>query len=60
MVYLLLPIYHLSVVPSTINEMCDVQEHRVGIFACAGCSTPLFNSSTKYASGTGGLTSDYY
>ena len=28
-------------------------EKRVGIYACAGCSNPLFDSSTKYDSGTG-------
>jgi peptide-methionine (R)-S-oxide reductase len=29
------------------------QEHRQGIFACAGCDLPLFASNTKYNSGTG-------
>ena len=29
------------------------QEHRVGIFACAGCALPLFSSAAKYDSGTG-------
>jgi peptide-methionine (R)-S-oxide reductase len=28
-------------------------EKRVGTFACAGCDLPLFDSSTKYDSGTG-------
>ncbi|MBN9311406.1 MAG: peptide-methionine (R)-S-oxide reductase MsrB [Devosia sp.] len=28
-------------------------EHRAGIFACAGCDLPLFDSKTKYESGTG-------
>lgn len=28
-------------------------EKRKGIYACAGCDLPLFNSSTKYDSGTG-------
>jgi peptide-methionine (R)-S-oxide reductase len=28
-------------------------EHRKGVFACAGCQLPLFDSSTKYESGTG-------
>src|SRR5437868_4821962 len=28
-------------------------EHRRGIFLCAGCANPLFNSSTKFDSGTG-------
>ena len=29
------------------------QEKRTGTFRCAGCGTPLFDSSTKYESGTG-------
>jgi peptide-methionine (R)-S-oxide reductase len=28
-------------------------EHRKGVFACAGCDQPLFSSSTKFDSGTG-------
>jgi peptide-methionine (R)-S-oxide reductase len=28
-------------------------EKREGIFACAGCGTPLFEAGTKYESGTG-------
>ena len=28
-------------------------EHRGGTFACAGCTQPLFSSSTKFDSGTG-------
>ncbi|MCB2111342.1 MAG: peptide-methionine (R)-S-oxide reductase MsrB [Defluviimonas sp.] len=28
-------------------------EHRDGIFACAGCDLPLYSSKTKYDSGTG-------
>jgi len=28
-------------------------EHRLGIFLCAGCELPLFASSTKFDSGTG-------
>jgi peptide-methionine (R)-S-oxide reductase len=28
-------------------------EHRAGIFACAGCALPLFSSKTKFNSGTG-------
>lgn len=28
-------------------------EHREGTFYCAGCGEPLFNSSTKYDSGSG-------
>lgn len=30
-----------------------LNEHRVGTFACAGCDLPLFDSKTKYDSGTG-------
>ena len=30
-----------------------LNEHRKGIFACAGCNLPLFNSATKFESGTG-------
>ena len=30
-----------------------LKEHRKGIFACAGCNLPLFNSAAKYDSGTG-------
>ncbi|EHN65808.1 peptide-methionine (R)-S-oxide reductase MsrB [Comamonas testosteroni] len=29
------------------------KEHRPGIFSCAGCSLPLFASTTKFDSGTG-------
>lgn len=28
-------------------------EHRRGIFMCAGCGLPLYSSSTKFDSGTG-------
>ncbi|MGY4397365.1 peptide-methionine (R)-S-oxide reductase [Sphingomonas sp. UYAg733] len=28
-------------------------EHRAGIFACAGCALPLYSSKTKFDSGTG-------
>jgi|SRR5215211_8459460 len=28
-------------------------EHRKGTFVCAGCALPLFNSATKFDSGTG-------
>ena len=28
-------------------------EHRAGIFSCAGCGAPLFSSDTKFESGTG-------
>ena len=30
-----------------------VGEHRRGLFRCAGCSLPLFSSTTKFDSGTG-------
>ena len=30
-----------------------LNEHRKGTFVCAGCSTALFDSATKYDSGTG-------
>ena len=30
-----------------------LNEHRPGIFACAGCDLPLFDASTKFDSGTG-------
>ena len=30
-----------------------LDEHRKGIFACAGCALPLFSSGAKYDSGTG-------
>lgn len=33
---------------SSLND-----EHRKGVFACAGCALPLFSSETKFDSGTG-------
>jgi peptide-methionine (R)-S-oxide reductase len=30
-----------------------LKEHRTGIFACAGCDLPLFESDKKFDSGTG-------
>ncbi|MBR0553612.1 peptide-methionine (R)-S-oxide reductase MsrB [Stakelama marina] len=33
---------------SPLNE-----EHRTGVFKCAGCHQPLYSSKTKYDSGTG-------
>jgi peptide-methionine (R)-S-oxide reductase len=30
-----------------------LEEHRDGMFACAGCGQPLFTSDTKYESGSG-------
>ena len=29
------------------------KEHRIGRFLCAGCGAPLFESGTKYESGSG-------
>ena len=30
-----------------------LNEHRRGVFVCAGCALPLFSSTTKFESGTG-------
>src|SRR3954447_6643068 len=30
-----------------------LNEHRKGLFGCAGCALPLFSSATKFESGTG-------
>src|SRR5438874_2152774 len=30
-----------------------LNEHRKGVFVCAGCGLPLFSSATKFDSGTG-------
>ena len=30
-----------------------LNEHRKGLFVCAGCALPLFSSATKFDSGTG-------
>lgn len=30
-----------------------LNEHRNGVFVCAGCALPLFSSTTKFESGTG-------
>jgi peptide-methionine (R)-S-oxide reductase len=35
------------------NSSPLLNEHRKGIFACAGCDLPLHSSDTKYDSGTG-------
>jgi peptide-methionine (R)-S-oxide reductase len=29
------------------------EEHRAGVYLCAGCRLPLYDSSTKFDSGTG-------
>ena len=35
------------------NSSPLLDEHRKGIFACAGCDLPLYSSDAKYDSGTG-------
>ena len=30
-----------------------LEEHRKGVFACAGCDLPVYSSETKFESGTG-------
>src|ERR1700743_2512253 len=35
------------------NSSPLLQEHRKGVFACAGCDLPLFSSETQFESGTG-------
>lgn len=35
------------------NTSPYLREHRRGVFVCLGCDLPLFNSNTKYDSGTG-------
>ena len=35
------------------NSSPLLDEHRRGIYACAGCDLPLYSSDTKYDSGTG-------
>ena len=30
-----------------------LEEHRKGVFACAGCAQPVYSSETKFDSGTG-------
>jgi peptide-methionine (R)-S-oxide reductase len=37
--------------PSFSNAFWD--EHRAGVYRCAGCGSPLFDSRDKYDSGTG-------
>jgi peptide-methionine (R)-S-oxide reductase len=37
--------------PAFSSPLLD--EHRVGVFACAGCALALFSSRTKFESGTG-------
>ncbi len=35
------------------NSSPLLDEHRKGVFACAGCDLPLYSSAAKYDSGTG-------
>ena len=35
------------------NSSPLTQEHRPGIYICAGCRNPLFSSQAKFESGTG-------
>ena len=37
----------------TPGESPFLNEHRAGIFSCAGCNLPNFSSKTKFESGTG-------
>ena len=42
---------HEATEPARSSPLLD--EHRKGVFACAGCELPLFKSETKFESGTG-------
>ena len=42
---------HEDTEPAFSSPLLD--EHRKGVFACAGCELPLFKSETKFDSGTG-------
>src|SRR3984893_13259584 len=42
---------HEDTEPAGSSPLLD--EHRKGVFACAGCELPLFKSETKFDSGTG-------
>ena len=42
---------HEDTEPAFSSPLLD--EHRKGVFACAGCALPLFKSETKFDSGTG-------
>ena len=42
---------HEDTEPAGSSPLLD--EHRKGVFACAGCELPLFKSETKFESGTG-------
>ena len=37
----------------TAGQSPFLNEHRAGIFSCAGCNLPAFSSKTKFDSGTG-------
>ena len=42
---------HEDTEPPSSSPLVD--EHRTGVFVCAGCELPLFKSETKFESGTG-------
>jgi len=42
---------HAATEPAGTSPLLN--EHRKGIFACAGCDLPLYSSDTKFESGTG-------
>ena len=42
---------HEDTEPAFSSPLLD--EHRKGVFVCAGCELPLFKSETKFDSGTG-------